>query len=95
MVVEWLPAARRNLRDIVDRISEDNPATAREVAETILARVGRLSTHPHLGRPGRVEGTRELVVGGTPFVVPYIVRREAVIVLRVLHGRQRWPTQNL
>jgi toxin ParE1/3/4 len=44
-------------------------------------------------RPGRVENTRELVIAGTAYLVAYTVdqRLGAVIVLRVLHGRQVWP----
>lgn len=91
MRVEWLPAARQNLRDIVDYINQDNPVAARDVAEAILARVGQLTDHPHIGRLGRVEGTRELVAINTPYLVPYIIRGEVVTVLRVLHGRQQWP----
>ena len=91
MRVEWLPSARQNLRDIVDHINQDNPVAAHEVAEAILARVAQLADHPYMGRPGRVEGTRELVVAHTPYLVPYRVWGEAVTVLRVLHGRQLWP----
>jgi toxin ParE1/3/4 len=53
--------------------------------------VDRLADHPHIGRPGRIEGTRELVVAGTPFVVPYRVRDDCVEVLSVFHGKRKWP----
>jgi toxin ParE1/3/4 len=91
MHVEWLPAARQNLADIVDYISQDNPIAAREAATAILTRVSQLVAHPHIGRPGRVEGTRELVINNTPYLAPYIVKGEVVTILRVLHGRQQWP----
>ena len=51
----------------------------------------RIGKHPQMGRTGRVAGTRELVVPGTPFVVAYRVQRRRVTVLRVLRGAQRWP----
>lgn len=89
MRVEWLPTARQNLSDIVDHISQNNPIAANEIATAILTRVGQLATHPHIGKPGRVEGTRELVI--TPYLAPYIVEGEVVKVLRVLHGKQQWP----
>ena len=50
-----------------------------------------LAQHPALGRPGRVEGTRELVVPDTPYLVPYRVRGHAVEILRVFHGARKWP----
>lgn len=53
----------------------------------------RLGRHPRGGRVGRVGGTREQVVGGTPYAVVYRLEEEAILVLRVLHGRQQWPSE--
>jgi toxin ParE1/3/4 len=50
-----------------------------------------LIDHPNMGRPGRLVGTRELVISGTPFIAVYWVRGAAIQVLRVLHHAQRWP----
>jgi toxin ParE1/3/4 len=50
-----------------------------------------LASHPALGRPGRVAGTRELVVAGTPHIIPYRVREGRVEVLRVFHASRKWP----
>jgi toxin ParE1/3/4 len=61
------------------------------VVETIARTVELLAQHPGLGRPGRVEGTRELVIANTPYVVPYRVRNNGVEVLRVFHGTRKWP----
>ncbi len=44
-----------------------------------------------MGRPGRVLGTRELVVSETPYVIPYRVRQDRLELLAVFHGRQKWP----
>jgi len=52
-----------------------------------------LSDHPNAGRPGRVHGTRELVITDTPFILPYRVVRNTVQILRVLHGARKWPEQ--
>jgi plasmid stabilization system protein ParE len=57
----------------------------------LLEAVERLAELPGLGRPGRVAGTRELVVPGTPYVIPYRVRGDHLDVIAVFHGRQRWP----
>ena len=53
--------------------------------------VEQLVDHPHLGRPGRVEGTREFVIAGTPFIVVYRVVNNRLRILSVIHGARRWP----
>ena len=55
------------------------------------AAAARLLDNPALGRPGRVPGTRELVVAGTPYILPYRVQGEIIQILHVLHGARRWP----
>jgi plasmid stabilization system protein ParE len=46
------------------------------MAERIQEAVEYLMEYPNIGRPGRVSGTRELVVSGTPFVVVYRDRKD-------------------
>lgn len=91
MRVEWLPTAVRDLHDQLDWIADQDPWAAISVGDTINAAVGRLADHPNLARAGRVAGTRELVVVGTPYVVVYRIEAAAVLVLHVLHGARRWP----
>ncbi len=93
MRVLWLKRAEADLNEAFDYLLERSPQAALRLYETIRQRVELLADHPHLGRAGRVEGTRELVVAGTPYIVAYTVdsRIDAVIVLRVLHGRRTWP----
>jgi toxin ParE1/3/4 len=55
--------------------------------------VDLLESHPEIGRPGRIIGTRELVVPNTPFVIPYRVRQERLELIAVFHGRQKWPSR--
>jgi toxin ParE1/3/4 len=57
----------------------------------VFDRVDTLADHPEIGRPGRIPGTRELVITNTPFVVPYRVRGDLIEVLSVFHGARRWP----
>jgi toxin ParE1/3/4 len=71
--------------------SQDRPAAAERQVERILAAAARLAQLPESGRPGRRAGTRELIVARTPYLLPYRIRGELIEVLRVLHGRQRWP----
>ena len=52
-----------------------------------------LVDNPHMGRLGRVKGTRELVVSDTPYVIAYRVETGPVVILRLLHGAQKWPSK--
>jgi toxin ParE1/3/4 len=61
-VLEWREAARGDLLAIVDYISDDNPEAAQQLKDDIEAKVAKLVEHPKLYRPGRVAGTREMVV---------------------------------
>jgi plasmid stabilization system protein ParE len=93
MKVVWTRRAIRHfvhLRGFIEKDSEHNAAL---VAGRILKAVDLLQLHPEIGRPGRVTGTRELVVPDTPFIIPYRVRRERLELIAVLHGRQKWPAK--
>lgn len=63
------------------------------MGDAIEAAVTRLAEYPKIGRIGRVAGTRELVVTGTPYIVVYRIEPTAAVILRVLHGAQRWPPE--
>ena len=91
MKIVWSRQAIQNLVALRDYIAADSPNNARTVAARILESVELLATQPHIGRPGRIIGTRELVVTGTPHLIPYRVRGEMLELIAVLHGRQRWP----
>jgi toxin ParE1/3/4 len=91
VTVVWSPRAIGHLAALRDYIARENPGAAARTATTLLAAVGRLAELPNLGRPGRVSGTRELVVPGTRYVIPYRVRGERLEIIAVFHGRQRWP----
>jgi len=91
MRVEWLRQALRNLDDEAAYIATDDPAAARLVVQRVLEAVAQLTDQPGLGRPGRVPGTRELVVLRTRYLVPYRVQGESVQILRVFHTSRRLP----
>ena len=80
-----------DLEDIADYISQDNPQAANRIVSRLWTAVQSLAEQPKMGRPGRVYGTRELVVSDTPFVVPYRVVSSEIQILRVLHGARDWP----
>ena len=89
--IRWLKRASANLEAEADYIARDRPEVAQSVLDTIARAVQLLAQYPGSGRPGRVEGTRELVVPDTPYLVPYRVRGNAVEILRVFHGARKWP----
>jgi plasmid stabilization system protein ParE len=91
MRVRWLRKALANLDAEAAYIATEDPAAARLVVARVLTAVDRLTEQPALGRPGRVPGTRELVVPKTRYIVPYRVRRETVEILRVFHASRRLP----
>ena len=91
MRIRWLRRALSNLDDEAEYIARDNPDAAARIVQRIATSVDRLGTHPASGRIGRVPGTRELVIAGTPYIVPYRVRGATVEILRVFHAARRWP----
>ena len=89
--VEWTGWARADLLAIVDYISDDNPDAAQHLKNELEAKAARPPEHPELYRPGRVAGTREMVVA-TNYLVVYAVGANAIRILRVLHAAQQWPS---
>lgn len=93
MRVRWVRNALANLNSEAEYIARDNPAAASRIVNLIMTAVEHLSEHPALGRAGRVPGTRELVISGTPYIIPYRIRENTVEVLRVFHAARRWPAE--
>ena len=91
MRLRWLRQALRNLDDEANFIAVDDPVAARLVVKRVLDAVALLPAQQGLGRPGRVAGTRELVVLKTRYLVPYRVRGDVIEVLRVFHTSRRLP----
>lgn len=87
----WTHAAIRDLEHLRNYIARENPQAASDVALRIVNATDQTIQFPELGRTGRVKGTRELVVPGTPYVIVYRLKRNAIHFLRVLHGHQLWP----
>jgi toxin ParE1/3/4 len=91
MEIVWREVALDSLQRIRAYIARDNPGAAERVRERILEAVRNLADMPYLGRPGRVEDTRELVVSGTPYIVVYTVLDDQVVIIAVQHSAQKWP----
>ncbi len=91
MELTWRPIAVEDLQKIHRYIAQDNPAAADRIRGAILRSVERLANFPGLGRTGRVDGTRELVVPNTPYIVAYTVIGGQVMILSVIHSARDWP----
>jgi addiction module RelE/StbE family toxin len=87
----WTRPALADLEAIGDFVARDNPNAAGRIVSRIVEAVETLRDHSHLGRPGRIAGTRELVIADTPYLVPYRVVDDDVQILAVIHGARRWP----
>jgi len=89
--LDWTPLAISHLRSTHQHIARDNPAAAEKIIGRILDVAERLADYPSMGRSGRVEGTRELVIPGTPFIVTFRIRRNDLQILAVMHTSRKWP----
>jgi len=90
MRVKWLAEAGQDLIDIRTYIAREHPDTAQAVAQRILDTVTYLRDHPGIGRTGRITGTRELVIPGLPYIVPYRIKGNVIEILGMLHGAREW-----
>jgi toxin ParE1/3/4 len=91
MRLEWSAYAVADRTAIFDYIDADSPRAAAAVDARIREQVETLARFPQSGRPGRIEGTRELVISRTPYIVAYCITGKTIRILRVLHGSRRWP----
>lgn len=91
MRVRWARPALADLAEIHDYIAAENPVAAKQVIRHIRQDANILNEHPAIGRPGRVPGTRELVVGRLPYVIAYRSGTREVHIVAVIHTSRRWP----
>lgn len=93
MRIRYTLRASRNLRTATRYLLDKNPGAAKSQILTIKSGIAALVRHPNMGREGRVPGTRELVISGTPYIAAYLVGEDEVAILAIVHGAQRWPDQ--
>ena len=91
MRLRWTTPATQDLYNIIRRIQRDNPAAAAKVAETLYEGCSKLVDFPRRGRRGRIEGTRELIFPGLPYIVVYRIQDQNLEIVRIYHGAQDWP----
>jgi addiction module RelE/StbE family toxin len=93
MQLEWSRFAQADREAIFDYIEADSPQAAITVDDRIRQQVEELMKFPEIGRPGRIDGTRELIIRRTPYIAAYRIAGKTVRILRVLHGAQMWPQE--
>jgi toxin ParE1/3/4 len=91
MEIVWRSIALEDLEEARRYIMQDDPQAAERVRAAILSTVERIAEMPHLGKPGRVPGTRERIIPDTPYIAAYTVIDHHVEILSVIHGARRWP----
>ena len=93
MRLVWAPFALTDRDHIFTHIEADSPGAAIRIDERIGSAARCLLDFPESGRPGRITGTRELVIQRTPYILVYAVTDDTVRILRCLHGAQMWPDE--
>lgn len=91
MNIVWVPGARRDIERIHAHIAHDSLRRATSTVHAIVTAVNRLADFPGLGRPGRKEKTRELVITRLPYTAVYREHADRVVIMRILHQTQQWP----
>lgn len=93
MILVWLPKAIKNRDDQIDHIAKDSPKAALDQGDRIEEQIHRLIDYPAMGKSGRKKGTREMVIGKTPFIVVYRFKPHGkrIEIMRLLHGSQQYP----
>jgi toxin ParE1/3/4 len=89
--IRWTPGAVSDVGDIFEYLKSRKPAAAQRITRVIGLAAHRLPRAPYVGRIGRVTGTRELVIQGTPYVLGYRIQDPEIQILCVRHGARQWP----
>ncbi|MEA3546062.1 MAG: type II toxin-antitoxin system RelE/ParE family toxin [Thermodesulfobacteriota bacterium] len=92
MQVRWTEQAIADIQSLRAYIEKDKPQAAKKIVLRIISIVENdLLLQPGMGRPGRKPGTRELIISGTPYFIPYRIKDNWLEIIRVLHGAMKWP----
>jgi len=89
--IRWARLARSDIKAAYEYVAADSADAADEFLERIRQSAAVLIRHPMAGLTGRIPGTRELVVPGAPWIMPYRIRRGFIDILAVIHGARKWP----
>ena len=84
----WSQPALSDLRALHAYIAKDNERAADAMVTRTVDRAERqLLRMPESGRPGRIAKTRELILSGTPYILPYRIVGDTIQILRVFHSQ--------
>lgn len=89
--IKFTKLAVEDLNNGYDHIYSDNRSAARDVIVRIRSTLVLLAAQPFIGHPGRVEGTYEFYVLNTPFIVVYILEKDDLVVVSLLHTSRQYP----
>jgi len=91
MRIRWTPAAAADLQSISDYLKEHHPQYRQPTMRKLYERIRALKDAPYLGRPGRIEGTREVLFPPLRYVAVYRVTEQSVEIWRIWHTSQDRP----
>lgn len=91
MRLKWSSLARLQYVEQINYIGDRNLTAALKIADRIKIATDKLLIHPEIGKHGRCEGTRELVVSGTPVIIIYKIDQQEIFIASVLHTAQDYP----
>ena len=90
MIVFWAPEAEQDRADIMDYIAADSPSAAIRMDLLFGEAASRLTDHPHMGKPGHIPDTRELIPHPSYRLV-YTINQDTIWVLALVHTARLWP----
>jgi addiction module RelE/StbE family toxin len=88
MRIRWTPPAAADLQSISDYLREHRPQYRQPTMRKLYERIRALKDAPYLGRPGRIEGTREILFTPMPYIAVYRVREQTIEIWRIWHTAQ-------
>ena len=89
--LRWTAAAAEDLQNITDYLFDKTPENGARLVRRIYDVPSELKTFPNRGRPGKKQGTRELLVPSLPYIVVYRLSHDVLYIVRILHAAQAWP----
>jgi toxin ParE1/3/4 len=89
MRIRWTPPAAADLQSISDYLKEHHPQYRQPTMRKLYEKIRALTDAPYLGRPGRIEGTRELLFPPMPYIAVYRVHEGSIEIWRVFHTSQK------
>ena len=91
MRIRWTPPAAADLQGISDYLKDHHPHYRQPTMRKLYERIRALKDAPYLGRPGRIEGTREILFSPLPYIVIYRVHEQTIEIWRIWHTSQDRP----